>query len=161
MPFWHFWLNQAVNNWSRRFVWIVLHFWSRYLEALFKNTEKKPVVIQSIHNTFLLESNLQGKKNIDVNGLNMILDHFWPCFLGVHPTSTKGSLGGHHGIPIFSVFSQAAFIAQCSHFFKVGGLEGQDDYRSVKNVPWFVVFHGCPRCPPHVFFYCTILDSNM
>jgi len=30
--------------------------------------------------------------------------------------------------------TKAAFIAQCSHFFKVGGLEGQDDYRSVKNV---------------------------
>lgn len=30
--------------------------------------------------------------------------------------------------------TKAAFVAQCSHFFVAGGLEGQDDYRSVKNV---------------------------
>lgn len=30
--------------------------------------------------------------------------------------------------------TKAAFIAQCAHFFNAGGLEGQDDYRSVKNV---------------------------
>jgi len=30
--------------------------------------------------------------------------------------------------------SKATFVAQCAHFFTAGGLEGQDDYRSVKNV---------------------------
>ena len=31
-----------------------------------------------------------------------------------------------------TALSKAAFVAQCSHFFRKG-LEGQDDYRSVKN----------------------------